>query len=73
MMQARKVAFSSRLFEEWDASLDPRILELQSEQDTGGGLKPRFNPGSNSGAGSDGGEGEYQDQEPGFNPGSTQV
>ena len=38
-----------------------------------GGLKPRFNPGSNSGAGSEGGEGEYQHQEPGFNPGSTQV
>ena len=39
----------------------------------GGGFEPRFNPGSNSGAGSEGGEAEYQHQEPGFNPGSTQV
>ena len=39
----------------------------------GGGFEPRFNPGSNSGAGSEGGEAEYQHQEPGFNPGSAQV
>ena len=46
----------------------------KSEQGTGGGgFEPRFNPGSNSGAGSEGGEAEYQHQEPGFNPGSTQV
>ena len=39
----------------------------------GGGFEPRFNPGSKFGAGSEGGEAEYQHQEPGFNPGSTQV
>ena len=48
-----------------------------AEQGRGGGFKARFNPGSNSGAGSEGGEGEYQHQEPGvqprLKPGSTQV
>ena len=51
--------------------LDVKVEFL--EQGMGGGFEPRFNPGSNSGAGSEGGEAEYQHQEPGFNPGSTQV
>ena len=52
------------------------VAVVALEQGTGG-FEPRFNPGSNSGAGSEGGKAEYQHQEPGFkprfNPGSTQV
>ena len=47
--------------------------EPQAVSKVRGGFEPRFNPGSNSKAGSEGGEAEYQHQEPGFNPGSTQV
>ena len=50
-----------------------RIITMITRARYGGGFEPRFNPGSNSGAGSEGGEAEYQHQEPGFNPGSTQV
>ena len=55
-----------------------RHLHLQREQGAGGGaVEPRFNPGSNSGAGSEGGGGRTSTSrtwvQPRFNPGSTQV
>ena len=45
------------------------LCKKQVEQDTGGGVEPRFNPGSNSGAGSEGGRANINIK----NLGSTQV
>ena len=45
------------------------LRQAETEQGTEGGFKPSSTQ-VNSGAGSEGAEGEYQHQEPGFNPGS---